>query len=107
MSNWTTAMDARLAALADENLSSEQVAAQLGVTRNAVIGRARRIGVVLLRTQKHARTRQDDERDLRILDAIKAGESTLSAARRHRVPHGHVKRLVRDYPDPNWLIPSE
>jgi GcrA cell cycle regulator len=44
---WTKERDAQLSKLREQGLSSEQIATKLGgVTRNAVIGRAARLGLV-------------------------------------------------------------
>src|SRR5262252_8980331 len=46
-SGWTSARDRRLQALEQEGLSAAQIAKKLGTSRNAVIGRARRLrGIV-------------------------------------------------------------
>lgn len=46
--SWTTEKHARLVELAAQGLSVKNIAAELGMTRNAIIGRARREGVALL-----------------------------------------------------------
>lgn len=46
--DWTPARTEQLTQLANERLTSTQIGRVLGVTRNAVIGRLRRIGVKLL-----------------------------------------------------------
>lgn len=52
MTAWTPERRARLVKLRDEGLSASQIAAELGgVTRNAVIGTVRRLGLVKQDTQ--------------------------------------------------------
>jgi GcrA cell cycle regulator len=47
MFNWTPDADTLLAQRAAQGLTAAQIGAMLGVTKNAIIGRARRIGVAL------------------------------------------------------------
>ncbi len=44
---WSHEMDATLTVLAGEGLSGGAIACALGMTRNAIIGRARRMGITL------------------------------------------------------------
>lgn len=63
---WTAWQDQALAALVSQKLSARKIAAELKVSRNAVIGRARRLGLQLGGTPPGAPTVWTDERKAKL-----------------------------------------
>jgi hypothetical protein len=61
-SGWTTARDKRLQALEQEGLSAAQIAKKLGTSRNAVIGRSRRLRGIVYQSDIDSWTRANARR---------------------------------------------
>ena len=61
-SSWTPARDKRLQALEQEGLSAAQIARKLGTSRNAVIGRSRRLRGVVYQSDIDSWTRANARR---------------------------------------------
>src|SRR4029077_3957079 len=61
-SGWTTSRDKRLQALAQEGLSAAQIARKLGTSRNAVIGRSRRLRGIVYQSDIDSWTRANARR---------------------------------------------
>jgi transposase len=60
--SWTSARDKRLQALEKKGLSAAQIAKELGTTRNAVIGRSRRIRGIVYQSDIESWTRANARR---------------------------------------------
>ena len=61
-SSWTPARDRRLQALEADGLSAAQIAKKLGTTRNAVIGRSRRLRGIVYQSDIDSWTRANARR---------------------------------------------
>jgi hypothetical protein len=61
-SGWTPARDKRLQALEQEGLSAAQIAKKLGTSRNAVIGRSRRLRGIVYQSDIDSWTRANARR---------------------------------------------
>jgi hypothetical protein len=61
-SSWTPARDKRLQALEQEGLSAAQIAKKLGTSRNAVIGRSRRLRGIVYQSDIDSWTRANARR---------------------------------------------
>src|SRR4029453_7992495 len=61
-SGWTTSRDKRLQALEQEGLSAAQIARKLGTSRNAVIGRSRRLRGIVYQSDIDSWTRANARR---------------------------------------------
>src|SRR5215475_14174824 len=61
-SGWTSARDKRLQALEQEGLSAAQIAKKLGTSRNAVIGRSRRLRGIVYQSDIDSWTRANAQR---------------------------------------------
>jgi hypothetical protein len=64
-SSWTPARDRRLQALEAEGFSAAQIAKKLGTTRNAVIGRSRRLRGIVYQSDIDSWTRANARRSRR------------------------------------------
>ena len=101
-SAWSTQKDQRLRALWAEGLSASDIAVQISATsRSAVIARAGRLGLPPRRGSdgKKIMTREEDERDLSILDDYFGGLGKRACARKWGVSYGHVADLIAAYPE--------
>jgi GcrA cell cycle regulator len=73
MTMWTKERIAQLCELRDQGFSAEQIAAKIGVTRNAVIGKVNRLGLVKQDTRpKTVRKLKPHIRNARLEPAVQA-----------------------------------
>lgn len=102
---WTDEQHARLVELAAEQMPTRQIASQLGITRNAVIGRARRTGVKLAdppprrvrgAMRRKKRGGKDDAFRIAALCSVLTGESASRAAKRLHVSEQSIANWRRD-----------
>lgn len=101
MSRWTEERDATLRRRWKAGDSGGDIARALGLTRNAVMGRLGRLGLLGERPTPARPVKQNrvdpqkaiDARDLDILDALVDGEDQRQVARRFSVAPEHVRDL--------------
>lgn len=109
--DWTPERIAELARLLDEKLTASEAAKALGVTRNAVIGKAKRLGLRLQSGQTHQRTPKSNYRP----GAFKAPRATLRPPRPEPKPTSpppvdvsHAKPWTeRVFGECNWPVSGE
>lgn len=101
------AQDARLRELVEEGITAREIGALLGCSRNAVIGRCRRIGVKLKRLSSRDVTRQRPRRtELRRLRKTKKAPRARSVPITDQdIPHAQRKTLLELGPcDCHWPV---
>lgn len=104
---WTPELDEQIRDLADRGASASAIASILGegFTRNAVIGRAKRKKIPLMRPKEaYATTRVPKiKRTLKIVLARKEGASLGEIAKAEGLAKATVARLIqREEPAPTW-----
>lgn len=101
---WTEEAHALLVEAAGRDLSAREIAAELGITRNAVIGRCHREGVALREiprtpqgpTSRKYKGGKDDGFRVAVVCAIFTGESNAKCSRRLSISLGSINRWRRD-----------
>lgn len=101
---WSAQMDEQLAALWAEGISTRLIAEQLGVTKNAVVGRCRRLGLpVRLNPARIARAPRAQQRRPRAVPAPPAAPREAAWTSR-AVPEVRREEAARK-PLPSFLPP--
>lgn len=72
---WSDAQDKRLRELADEHYSASQIGAALGRSRNSVIGRAHRQGVLINSQRVPARVKQEKKASRKLTSSFLAARN--------------------------------
>lgn len=101
---WTPEQDDAIRALAVEGKSAREIAAALNVTRNAVIGRAKRKGIALASPQKVAAMKRAEmeKRAETIKAKRREGASLKDVAKEIGVSRSRVWRILEEVAVPVW-----
>jgi transposase len=98
-SGWTTGRDKRLQTLEQEGLSAAQIAKKLGTSRNAVIGRSRRLRGIVYQSDidswTRANARRSEEAHARM---------AVRAEKQKKVIADMVKAIAGGTPKPNAML---
>jgi transposase len=97
--SWTSARDKRLQALEKKGLSAAQIAKELGTTRNAVIGRSRRIRGIVYQSDIDSWTRANARRSE---EAHK--RAALRTEKQKKVIADMLKAISAGTPKPNAML---
>ena len=97
--SWTSARDKRLQALEKKGLSAAQIAKELGTTRNAVIGRSRRIRGIVYQSDIDSWTRANARRSA---EAHK--RAALRTEKQKKVIAEMLKAISAGTPRPNAML---
>ncbi len=98
-SSWTAARDKRLQAREKKGLSAAQIAKELGTTRNAVIGRSRRIRGIVYQSDIDRWTRANARRSE---EAHK--RAALRTEKQKKVIAEMLKAISAGTPKPNAML---
>ena len=97
--SWTSARDKRLQALEKKGLSAAQIAKELGTTRNAVIGRSRRIRGIVYQSDIDSWTRSNARRSA---EANK--RAALRTEKQKKVIAAMLKAISAGTPKPTAML---
>jgi transposase len=97
--SWTSARDKRLQALEKKGLSAAQIAKELGTTRNAVIGRSRRIRGIVYQSDIDSWTRANARRSA---EAHK--RAALRTEKQKKVIAAMLKAISAGTPKPTAML---
>jgi hypothetical protein len=98
-SSWTPARDRRLKALEAEGFSAAQIARKLGTTRNAVIGRSRRLRGIVYQSDVDSWTRANARRSAEAHE-----RAALRAQMQKKVIADMARALAAGVPKPNAML---
>jgi hypothetical protein len=98
-SGWTPARDKRLQALEQEGLSAAQIAKKLGTSRNAVIGRSRRLRGIVYQSDIESWTRANARRSQEA-----HARMAVRADKQKKVIADMVKAIAAGTPKPNAML---
>ena len=98
-SSWTPARDKRLQVLEQEGLSAAQIAKKLGTSRNAVIGRSRRLRGIVYQSDVDSWTRANARRSEEA-----HARMAVRAEKQKKVIADMVKAIAAGTPKPSAML---